>query len=65
MLAISPGQVLLTQSVVKPSPVPFSEPGTDSGLPDVSIIVISSSGNEEMTPWDPEVTVAPDTVQEP
>ena len=49
---------------LKPLPLLFSAPGRALVSPEESIMVISSSVNDEMTPdVEPAFTVAPDSVQ--
>ena len=44
---------------MKPLPLPLRDPGWALTAPDESIMVSSSSGKLEMTPDEPEVTLAP------
>src|SRR5579863_2276527 len=55
-----------SQVTVKPLPLPFNGPGWALTSPEESTMVISSSGNVEITPEvEPDLSVAPDSVQVP
>lgn len=64
MSALTCDYELRSQVTANPLPLPFRAPGRALVAPEELIMVISSSGKDEMTPdAEADFTVAPDSVQ--